>query len=305
MKTRLLFLLVALIVIVATSYAVFADFFHINQYQPYSPYEPAVWAEKYGYTSDELIDVEFNTKNCGRLYFAVMLNGSRTTAYFDAGNAFGICVSEKVIDKSSVQIKDYVNRYNSAGELVSRSPRFEVESFYIGDKPYSIESGVIIEGEDSYFGFEPLEAGRITLDYQNKKAAISNSPFPQDLGSDENRQVFNFLTVEGSGEGYIIIPIKIAGREYYAMVDTGAVVSVIDSEIASQINAKRNLFGRVRLNGLQIGDFKIDLPSVAVHSQRSVGRGLDKDIMVTIGADVLCQYLVTIDYQQRLLILEH
>lgn len=304
MKKKKILLLLALIAVIAIGYAVFSNYLTLNQYRPHSPYEPAVWAEKYGYTSDELIDVEFNNKN-GRLYFAIAVNDTDTAAFFDSGCAFGVCISQQAIDQNSVKILDYVNVYNAAGELRSRFPRFEVHRFSIGGQPYTIESAIIIEGKESYFGFDPIRPGRITLDYKHQKAAISSSPFPEELQSSPRRQVFRFMTVEGSGEGYIIIPVSIAGQEYYAMVDTGAVVSVIDSEIASQINAKRNLFGRVRLNGLQIGDFKIDLPSVAVHSQRSVGRGLDKDIMVTIGADVLCQYLVTIDYQQRLLILEH
>lgn len=300
-KNRLLFSLVISAIIL---YLIITSILPINSYHPNSPYDPEKWILKYNYNSNELLDVRFNTHNRGRLYFDISLNGIEAKAYFDTGNAFGICISEQVAQKGNFQIESYTNVYNSEGALISRSPKFKIKSFYIGGKQIEIDSGIVAEGKDNYFGFEPFNEGRITLDYKNRKAATSKSPLPENIISGENRQVFNFLTMEGKGEGYIVIPIRINGKKYYAMVDTGASVSVIDSEIANDINAKQNMFGRVKLPNLEIGSFKISLPSVSVHSQRAVGRGIEKEIMATIGADVLCQFLVTIDYQKRLLILE-
>ncbi|WP_372997489.1 hypothetical protein [Lutispora sp.] len=282
----------------------FAYILPINRYSPKSPYNPDIWISKYSYNSNELLDVKFNTHNRGRLYFDILLNGVKTEAYLDTGNAFGICVSEQAAKADKFQIYNYTNVYNSEGALISESPQFKVNSFYIEGKQMKLDSGIIVEGKDSYIGFEPFKAGRITLDYKNKKVAFSKSRLPENITSSESRQVFNFFIMEGNGEGYIVIPIRIDEEEYYAMVDTGASVSVIDSKIANQVNAKQNIFGRVKLSNLEIGSFKTSLPSVSVHSQRAVGRGIEKEIMATIGADVLCQFLVTIDYQQRLLILE-
>lgn len=300
-KKRLLFWIVIFAIIV---YLIFAYIAPVNRYSPNSSYDQETWISKYNYNTDDLIDVKFNTHNRGRLYFDILLNDLEAEAYFDTGNAFGICVTEKFAQKGEFQTDDYTNVYNSEGSLISKSPLFKVKNFYIKDKQMGIDKGIVIEGKDNYFGFEPFKDGRITLDYKNKSAAFSNSPLPENIISNENRQVFNFLTMEGSGEGYIIIPIRINEQEYYAMVDTGASVSVIDDEIASQINAKQNIFGRIKLPNLNIGNFELSLPSVAVHSQRATGHGIDKEIMATIGADVLCQFLVTIDYQQKLLILE-
>lgn len=300
-KNRLLF---SLVISAAILCLILTYIFPINRYHPNSPYDPEVWISKYYYNSNELLDVKFNTHNRGRLYFDILLNGAEAEAYFDTGNAFGICVSDQVAQKGNFQIDNYANVYNSEGALISKSSRFKVNSFYIEGKQMELGSGIIIDGKDNYFGFEPFKAGRITLDYESKKVAVSKSSLPDNIVTSENRQVFNFLTMEGSGEGYIVIPVRINGQEYYAMVDTGASVSVIDSEIASKISVKQNVFGRVKLQNIEIGSFKISFPSVSVHSQRAVGRGIEKEIMATIGADVLCQFLVTIDYQQRLLILE-
>lgn len=301
MKSKLLLLLIISIFIF---FLILTGSWHINNYYAHSPYVHEVWIDKYNYDLSELADVRFNTNNRGRMYFDILLNGIEAEAYFDTGNALGICISEQTAKNGNLRIYDYIDIYNSEGELISKAPQFDVESFYIEDKKMGLNSGIIIDGKQNYFGFEPLKQGRITLDYENRKAAVSRSPLPEKVMCNDNRQIFKFLTMEGSGEGYIIIPIKINEQEYYAMVDTGASVSVIDSEIAEDMDIKKNIWGRVKLQGIEIGRFKIDIPSAAVHSQRAAGRGIGKDIMATIGADVLCQFLVTIDYQQKLLVLE-
>lgn len=304
MNIRKIKLLSLIVIATITLYLIITNIFSVNKYNPHAPYEPEVWISKYNYNSNELYDVEFNIHKRGRLYFDISLNGIKSEAYFDTGNAFGICITEQLASKGNFQIDNYANVYNSEGTLISKSPQFKMNSFYIGNEKMEIDSGIIVGGKENFFGFEPFKSGRITLDYKNKKVAFSKSSLPKNIISNENRQVFNFLTAEGSGVGYIIIPIEINEQEYYAMVDTGAAVSVVDNKIANQLNAKQNLFGRIKLQNLEIGNFKISLPSVSVHSQQSIGRGIEKEIMATIGADVLCQYLVTIDYQQRLLILE-
>ena len=285
-------------------YAAFSEIININQYRPGSPFKPEAWASVYEYKQDELIGVDFNRNNRGRIYLNIKINETETDAYLDTGNAFGICLSEVKTDINNFQITDYVNVYNSEGNLVERSPKFKVDSFFIEDKQMNLDYGIFVKGKDSFVGFKPFAGGRITIDYENEMVAISNMPMPANLESSNQRQIFKFLTPEGNGNGYIIIPVKIDGEEYYAMVDTGASVSVIDEEVAKTIKAEKNIFGRVKVNDLEIGSFVLDLSSVSVHSQRSVGSGSDKKIMATIGADVLCRFLVTIDYRQDFLILE-
>lgn len=295
-KTLIIILFVLLIVIVGL--------YNLNKYLPHSPYDPEIWALEYGYEENDLFSVDFNLNRRGRLYFDILLNDAPIKAYFDTGNAFGICVNEKVMESAHYQTLGYTKAYNSEGNLTGNFLKFNIESFCIENKEFKLNSGIFTKDEYAYFGFKPLMESRITLDYKDKIAAISTNRLQKNIQSNESRTVIKFMTLPGSREGYIAIPIRIKDEEFYAMVDTGASVSVIDNEIMDHLHLKQNIFGRVKVPDMEIGNFKMTLPSVSVHSQRGVGKVMGKEIMATVGADVLCQYLVTIDYQQNIIILE-
>src|SRR5690606_33981922 len=116
------------------------------------------------------------------------------------------------------------------------------------------------------------------------------------------RYVARYVSPEGYA-GAVLIPTRVRGRQYLALVDTGASVTAIDRTLAEEWGLAPNLLGRVRLKGLEIGPFRLDVPSAALRPVRTLFRGGPRPSFV-IGADVLCRFLVTFDYAAGRLILE-
>lgn len=86
-------------------------------------------------------------------------------------------------------------------------------------------------------------------------------------------------------------------------MDTGASASAIDRKLAEEWGLSPSVFGRVRLEGLEIGPFRLDVDSAALRPVSTLFRAGPRPHFV-IGADILCRFLVTFDYAGGRFILE-
>lgn len=277
-----------------------------NRYQPASPLAPDEWAQSYGYTADDLHPFAFNPDGNGRSVFQAALAGSPVGLFFDSGNGHGLTVLQRIAERHRWPVADQVESYDAGGNLIATRDVVVIPDVeLIGLELH--EQRALSVSKDSFgsFGWSLLGAGRLTLDYEHQMAGFSKAgpavnwpPTPT-----STQGLWHYLTPTGAMEGTVIIPVTVGGREVLAHVDTGASVSVIDPELASELSLRKNLLGRTNLEGLVIGPFTVDLPSVSVHSSRGVGRGLDRPVLMTLGADFLSRFLVTFDFGNQLFIL--
>ena len=277
-----------------------------NRYQPASPLAPGEWAQSYSYAADDLHPFAFNPDGNGRSVFQAALAGNPVGLFFDSGNGHGLTVLQRIAERHRWPVVDQVESYDAGGNLIATRDVFVIPDVQLMGLELQ-EQRAISAGNGPFgsFGWSLLGNGRLTLDYEHQVAGFSkaaaNANWPPTPNS--TRGVWHYLTPTGAMEGTVIIPVTVGGREVLAHIDTGASVSAIDPELASELSLRKNLLGRTNLEGLVVGPFSVDLPSVSVHSSRGVGRGLDKPVLMTLGADFLSRFLVTFDFGNQLFIL--
>lgn len=86
-------------------------------------------------------------------------------------------------------------------------------------------------------------------------------------------------------------------------MDTGASASAIDRKLAEEWGLSPSVFRRVRLEGLEIGPFRLDVDSAALRPVSTLFRAGPRPHFV-ISADILYRFLVTFDYAGGRFILE-
>lgn len=272
----------------------------VNRYSPHAPSSPEEWARVYGYGPDELVEFTFD-RGRGRPFFQGEVNGRPASLFFDSANAFGLTVPEAWVRQEGWRVTGE-RPHVVGGQPTGTFPDFTVTSLAVAGVALPISVGTSWAGNEASFGWPSLRGRTITLDYAHGRAAIGSRPLPESITPGRGRYVARYVSPEGYA-GAVLIPTRVRGRQYLALVDTGASVTAIDRTLAEEWGLAPNLLGRVRLEGLEIGPFRLDVPSAALRPVRTLFRSGPRPSFV-IGADVLCRFLVTFDYAAGRLILE-
>ena len=272
----------------------------VNRYSPHSPLDPEEWARLYGYGPSEQGEFTFDRAH-GRPFFRGEVNGRPASLFFDSGNSFGLTVPAAWAREEGWRVVGE-RPHVVGGEPTGTFPDFAVTSVSVAGVDLPLRVGTSGAGSDPSFGWPSLTGQRITLDYAHGRAGISPSPLPEAITGSRDRYVTRYASPEGY-QGAVLIPIRIRGNRYLALVDTGASASAIDRKLADEWGLFPSIFGRVRLEGLEIGPFRLDVDSAARRPVSTLFRAGPRPHFV-IGADVLCRFLVTFDYAGGRFILE-
>jgi hypothetical protein len=105
-------------------------------------------------------------------------------------------------------------------------------------------------------------------------------------------------------DGLVLVEGQVDGKPIYLEVDTGKSSTVIDPKLEARRHFKEEKSGYI-LEGIRVGPFELRSRFGRMFSGfESFSRGMDKPVYVGLGSDFLKNYLITIDYPQRLLVLE-
>lgn len=279
-----------------------------------SPAQPTPgWLAEYGYQPQDVAEFEFGTP--GRPLVPIVsaqIQGERLPLIFDTGTNGYASLDSDVIARLRLPVKSWSTWRDSSGKPVARIPVAVAPSLRFG--PIHLSDAEITgmgpesimgkrNGYTGTLGWWSLRGYRVTLDYTSRKIALSRSPLPATLHSCATRYVTPFASPTDL-DGLVLVEGQIAGKPIYVEVDTGKSSTELDPRIQALRQFKEEKAGYL-IDGITIGPFEVRSRFGRMFDGfAGFDRGLDKPVYLSVGSDFLKDFLVTIDYPRRQVILE-
>ena len=274
---------------------------------------PPPWLSEYGYQAQEVTRFDFGAAGAPEVpIVTAKVQGSAEPLIFDTGTNGYASLDAAVIAGLQLPVKSWETWLDSSGKVVAKVPIAVASSLEFGPIHLSgVEIGGMgpesIMGKRNGFvgtlGWWSLRDSRVTLDYARHTMALSRSPLPKEIQSCATRYVTRFVSPPAL-DGLILVEGQVDGERIYVQVDTGKSSTEIDPKLQALQHYKEEKAGYM-VEGIRIGPFEVRSRFGRVFGGfDSFSRGMDKPVYVGLGSDFLRNYLVTIDYPERTLVLE-
>lgn len=272
------------------------------------------WVAAYGYQAQDLAHFEFGgAAGVPQVpIVTVTIQGASLPVIFDTGTNGYSALDAAVIARLQLPVKNWETWLDSSGKAVAKIPTatasdLEFGPIHLADVEVTGMGPESIMGKREGFvgtlGWWSFRDARVTLDYARHTLALSRSPLPAEIQSCATRYVTRFVSPP-TLDGLVLVEGQVDGKVIYVEVDTGKSSTEIDPKLQALHHFKEEKSGYL-LEGIRIGPFEVRSRFGRVFGGfESFSRGMDKPVYVGLGSDFLKNYLVTIDYPQRLLVLE-
>lgn len=258
--------------------------------------DPVQWGKEYHYGIDETFPIKM-----GKRHFPLIpgkINNREVKVFFDTGNFFGFQIGPGLVRTLELAPSGNERKnYDSRGTFRYAQKGYHIERFTVCRTEFkNIE---MFEMTDSAFeasvGIEPLLGGRFTVDYKNRLMGISNKP----VGG-KGMEMDGFpLIWNDKLKGMIVIEGTVNGIETLFQIDTGKSRTTIDEDLIGPARLKKN-------NTLFLQGYQVDLITLGkkgffvecakVANFKAISEGYPGPILMGIGADILSQIVLTVDY---------
>ena len=274
---------------------------------------PPAWLAEYGYQTQEVAGFEFGAAGVPQVpIVTAKIDGQPLLLIFDTGTNGYAALDPVVIARSKLPVKSWTTWLDSSGKAVAKVPNavagsLEFGSIHLADVEVTGLGPESIMGKREGFvgtlGWWSLRDYRVTLDYARHTLALSRRPLPPGVRSCATRYVAHFVSPSDL-DGLVLVEGEVDGKAIYVQLDTGKSSTEVDPRLQALRHYKEERAGYL-LEGIHVGPFEVRSRSGRVFSGfAGFEKGLDKPVYVGLGSDFLQNYLVTIDYPERLLVLE-
>jgi hypothetical protein len=266
------------------------------------------WLSDLGYQDSDIYPLSVTTGGCPLV--DVGISGVSLALMLDTGTARGF-----VLTTAAPTVPHRVEGRNEAlnadGTHRGESYRIRVEALSVLGAVFKNVAGGLSDWRmyssepfNGTVGLDFFSDRRLTLDYHERKVAVTSAPLPEKL--DSGRYITLDLISPPKWQGRILyVRARVAGRESIVYVDTGYSVSFIDPGFAQGLHRVVRT-GRFRVFResvpVVLGGQRLTIDEVR-ESRLDRGAGLDDPVAMTLGSDVLAHFVVTIDLRARKLIL--
>jgi hypothetical protein len=139
---------------------------------------------------------------------------------------------------------------------------------------------------------------RFTLDYRVGLMAISESALPKIAGG-----TLLPMILSPDHEPLILVEGTVNGTATSVELDTGKSRTVVDPELISRMNLPDAPNG-YRIDEIRLGQYRFSAPSAKKKGFTGISHGLEVPIGIGIGSDILSRMIVTVDYRERVVLLQ-
>ncbi len=254
------------------------------------------WADRYGFEKDQVFSIDIG--DFGFPYVSAKINDKDISMMFDTGNMVGFVVSFDVAEQLDLtKTGEYIER-DASGNIRGNFAIFEPEEVFVFGKSITTEIREIFT--DSFEGIIPpslLLNKRFTIDYSNEFIGVSESRFPKSIEEKESFQLianneFPHLNPMPVIEGVI------NGQKVLIQLDTGKSRTVVDEKLIEFLNLQSNERG-YEIQSLKLGSFEFSITNARKGNFSGISRGYPEPIMLGLGSDIISQFVFTVDYPNK------
>jgi hypothetical protein len=284
---RIVNIAVILLVVVIVGFAVLA-------FEPVE--ERPDWVDDLGYRDYRLFSLSVDGN--GLPLISVFVTGFNTEMVFDTGNHVGLKIHEDLVQRLGVIPVDTTTERDIEGNIIRDINVYNLGEVYIFRSFYrnvrAHETRVLgIEGSVGPFF---VADRRVTLDYSNSLIGVTDSPLPEAY-SDQALPI-----IQGDNPILTIIQGRVQGEETLIQLDTGQPQTIIDTQLASSLDLDTENKSTA-VQGIRVGGKEFNVESAEILSIKTPDQGLQQDVQLILGSDVLSQVLLTIDYNRGVVLL--
>jgi hypothetical protein len=245
---------------------------------------------------------EISLDRFGQPVIPVTINGDIVFGTFDTGNMTGLSLSDSLATRLKLPVAGDTQMLDSDGNPVSVSHMYSIDNLNV----FGNEFGRVTATEEyrgalaCLVGPRFMLGGRVTIDYANHLLGFSKrklNDIPEGAASIP-------LIQSPVHEGLVLVRGFVHGRKVLMELDTGKSRTVIDPSLAKSLDLEGVSHG-VHIDSLLIGNNVFSVRSAKLAGLSSLGQGLDDEVLVGVGSDILSKIVLTVDYaNDRVLILQ-
>jgi len=254
------------------------------------------WADRYGFENDEVFSIEIG--EYGFPYIDVKINDKDINMMFDTGNMVGLSVSTNIAEQLNLtKIGEYTER-DATGNIRGNFSIFDSEEVFVFGK--NITTELIESFTDSFEGIIPpslMLNKRFTIDYSNGFIGISESSFPKSIA---NKKTFQLITNTDFPHlnPMPVIEGVVNGQEVIIQLDTGKSRTVVDEKRIEVLDLQSNERG-YKIESIKLGSFEFSVTNAKRGNFGGISRGYPGPIMLGLGSDIISEFVFTVDYQNK------
>ena len=266
------------------------------------------WPRDLGLHEADLHPLSLNPLGCPVIEASI--SGRPLSLMFDTGTAQGFMITNSA-PPVSYRLLGRGGELNADGSPRGESSRILVERLSVLGEEFTNAEGSLADWKmfsshpfSGTVGLEFFLTRRVTLDYRAGKVGVTASPLPEKL--DARRYIGLDLVAPPRSQGHVLyVRARVNHRNAIIYLDTGTNVSFIDPQFSQDLE-------RVE----RPGRFKVFRQSVPLvlggqsfllndlrEAPISRGPGFDLPVALTIGSDLLSQFIMTIDLRAGRIVL--
>jgi hypothetical protein len=266
--------------------------------------DPERWAKDHHYRATETIRLQFDRH--GFPLVPGKIGQRDVKVFFDTGNFFGFLVGPRLIRDLGLLPSGHERRnYDSGGNFRYSQKGYLVRSFTVFSAAF--EDIEMFEMTDDTFdagvGVQTLLDKRLTLDYRRGLMGLSGVPLERRVQGGEGLP----LLWNDRLKGMIVVEGRVDGVDTLFQIDTGKSRTTIDADLIALAGLKENntpFLKGYKLDRVLIGGKEFTVECAKVADFKAISEGYPKPILVGIGADILSQIILTVDYPRKKVLIE-
>ena len=257
------------------------------------------WIKSYAYEPDEIHPIEIGSNRFP--FVAISLNDKTYKLLWDTGNMSRLAVTQDIAKSLDLEVVAKTRSYDSEGNFTGQSSVYRLDRVKLFGQSWGPVDAVELEHPNlsGLVGPYFVQNKRFTLDYRNKLIAVSNKNLPEAAPGERIP-----LVKSPVHKLLVLIYTQINGHRVLTEIDTGKSRTVIDPTLADSLDLPQTDSGYA-INSLKIGVNTFTVPSAKSKSFQGISEGLPELIRLGVGSDILSQLLLTVDYNEGLVIVKN
>jgi len=233
----------------------------------------------------------------------VKIDGKSFWLTFDFGSAGGMMVTTAIEDNITYEVVRDLSTIFADGRPRGRGKEIVLTRVEVFGKTYDRVSCELYDWKifssspnNGGISLEYIENTRFTLDYRNKRLAVSDSPLPEGLLKDGGFAVIPLLNSPEWNRYGLYVTEKVNGQDVIIYIDSGSRHSFVDRSLIDGKSISKVGNNDVCLSKILVSLEGLDMKISKVRvSEIRRNTNYDRPVRMTIGSDLLKSLVMTVD----------
>jgi hypothetical protein len=264
-------------------------------------YPQGDWLQKLGYRPAEIFPIQFKVSSCPLV--EVKIDEKPFWLTFDFGSADGMMVTTAIEDKITYEIVRELKTYFADGRLRGSGKEIILNRVEVLGRTFERVQSDLFDWKiyssypnDGAISLEYIKNLRFTLDYRNKRLALTAKPFPDEFLKEAVFASIPLLQSPDWNRYGLYLEGKVNGQDVIVYIDSGSSHSFVDRSLLEAASISKAGGNDVCLSEIPVllGGLDLKISRVRVSDIRR-NTNYAKPVRMVVGSDLLRHFVFTVD----------